>query len=126
MIVKSHVPLTGVSPQDGQSDFCGSHLGVVMPSSVIHMVDLGPTILIINASTTPLGYTSMSSSSTSTSVVAQVSTVSASTTSVGGFGGGGDVGGVGGGGGASGPRPPPPPANPILNTILQNMGQLQL
>lgn len=65
----------------------------------------------------------MSSSLTFASIAAQVYMVSTSTTSISGII---SLGGVGGGGGASSPPSPPPPTNPILNTILQNMGQLQL
>lgn len=99
------------------------------------MVDPGPTIPSNNASITPLGYIGMSTSSTFAFVATQVSTVSASTTSAGGTGslggasgggGGGSLRGVSGGGGASSPPLPPLPANPVLNTILQNMAQLQL
>ncbi|XP_059068904.1 putative receptor-like protein kinase At3g47110 [Cryptomeria japonica] len=53
----------------------------------------------------------------------QVSAISASTTSIGGTC---PSGGFGGGGRGSGPPPPPLPCNPILNKILQNMGQLEL
>ncbi|XP_059067466.1 uncharacterized protein LOC131858289 [Cryptomeria japonica] len=87
------------------------------------MVDPGPTIHGINASTTMLGYMGMSSSSTFASATAQISTVSTNTTFVGGIG---PYGGSGGGGSGSSPPPPPLPSNPVLNTILQNMGQLEL
>lgn len=119
MIVKSHVPLEDASPQYGQSDVYGSQLSVNIPGLSVHMVDPRPTIHSINASTTLLGYMCMPHGLTFTSTTAQISTVSTSTTSVGGIGPcGGSIGGYGRSG------PPPLPSNPVLNTILQNMGQL--
>lgn len=71
------------------------------------MVD--STIPSISASFVPLGYMGMASDST-------IAVVSTSTTSV-------DMSSSEGGGGAP---PPPLPTNLVLNTILQNMVQLQL
>lgn len=85
------------------------------------MVD--STITSINASSTPLGYTIMSSSSAFASIVAHISTISTSTTCVGGTD---SLRGVGGGGSPSGAPLSLPPSNLVLNTILQNMGQLHL
>lgn len=53
MIVKSHMPFVGTSPQDSQSNTCDSQLGVDILSLMVHMVDLEPTIPNINVSTTP-------------------------------------------------------------------------
>lgn len=83
----------------------------------MHMVD--STIPSVSASLTPLGYIGMASSLTSAN--AQVSVINASTTY---FSSTGPSGGSSGGGGRT--SPPPLPSNPILNRILQNMGQLQL
>lgn len=79
------------------------------------------TIPSVTSSLTPLGYTGTASSLTS--VTTQVLVISASTTSAGGTS---PFEGFGGGGGGSRPPPPPLPSNPVLNTILQNIGQLQL
>lgn len=85
----------------------------------MHMVD--STIASINASSTPLGYIGMSISSTSTSAAMYISMISTSTTYVGGTG---SLGGTSGGGSAFSLPRPPSLANPVLNTILQSMGQL--
>lgn len=106
-----------------------------MPGPIVHMVDLEPTIPSITTSSTPLGYTSISSGLTFAYATTHISTTSTSTTSIsgtgplGGIGGGGGTGPLGGtaiGGCTYSAPAPPPPYNPILNTILQNMGQLQL
>lgn len=115
MIVKNHVPLDEVPHVDTQFDLFRSQVGVSIPGLGDRMVD--STIPSISASSIPLGYTGMASDSTAISVVAHIAVVSSSTTSIGMS--------YGGGGGAT-PPPPPLPTNPVQNTILQNMGQLQL
>lgn len=111
MIIKIHVPLVDVPPMDNQYDPFRSLVCVSILGLAVHMVH--STIPSVSASLTPLGYTSMASSLISTTT--QISVISADTTSsiilvsI---------------GGSSAPPPPPPP-NPISNTILHNMGQLQ-
>lgn len=89
------------------------------------MID--PSILDINISYIPLGYTSMSSSSTTISIATHIASISddtrAGTTFGGGTGPHASVG-VGGGHGThsfttmDGTPAPPPLVNPLLNTIL--------
>lgn len=115
MIVKIHVPLADVPLMDNKYDSFSSQGSVSILGLGVHMVD--STIPSVKASLTPLGYTRMVSSSTSTD--AQVLVISTSTTSAGSTG---PSGGSDGGGHGSSSPPPPLPSNPILNTILQNMG----
>lgn len=127
MFVRICVPLGEASTQDDQSDTTSPSIGVAILGMLVHMVEIGPTmdpggtILSVHVSQVLLGYTDMSTSSDVSTSIAH-----AAFTSV-------DVG-VGIGlcpRGCSSPRVfttmynmplPLPPNNPVLNTILQNIG----
>lgn len=75
------------------------------------------TMRSFSASSIPLGYIGMASESIAISIVSHIAVVSASATSVNMS--------SGRGGGAT-PLPSPSSTIQVLNTVLQNMGHLQL